>query len=100
MSDEKRTIYHAMRELKDARSQAKMWNDMASSLKDEILEWMDENGKDKISDHKYELSRKEISKRTLSKKDCPVEMWNKYSKESIYSMISIKDIITGKKIEE
>jgi hypothetical protein len=46
---------------------------------------MDKNGDNTINSLEYKLIRKEMSRTTISKKDVPKEIWNKYSRNSIYT---------------
>jgi hypothetical protein len=50
-----------------------------------VDKYFDYNDINSISDNNFVLKRKEIIKNTVSKKDLPTEIWNKYSKESKYN---------------
>jgi hypothetical protein len=45
---------------------------------------MEEQGNNTISNDYFTLRRKEMSRTTISKKDVPIEIWNKYSKPCKY----------------
>lgn len=47
--------------------------------------YFDYNDIDSISDEYFVLKKKEITKHTVSKKDLPRDIWNKYAKESTYT---------------
>ena len=46
---------------------------------------MDKNDGNTINSLEYKLTRKEISRTSISKKDVPKETWNKYSRTSTYT---------------
>lgn len=56
---------------------------------------MDENNIDSISNDKYTLQKKNLNRTSIGKSDLPIDIWNKYSKESFYNAfyISKKGII-------
>ena len=45
---------------------------------------MDNKGVDIISSSNHKLKRKQITRATLSKKNVPKDLWDKYSRESTY----------------
>jgi hypothetical protein len=47
--------------------------------------YFDYNDIDTISDSYFILKKREITKHTVSKKELPIDIWNKYSKESTYT---------------
>jgi len=47
---------------------------------------MDRSGKDRLSGKKYEVTRKKVQKKQISKKETPVEIWNRYSNVIEYNM--------------
>ena len=53
---------------------------------------MDHKNTDSLSSDKYVLSKKDMNKTSISKKDLPIEIWEKYSKESFYSAFYISKI--------
>jgi hypothetical protein len=46
---------------------------------------MDQKGDNTIFTTDYKLSRKEISRTTIAKKDVPKEIWKKYARTSTYT---------------
>lgn len=46
---------------------------------------MDENNIDSISNDKYTLQKKNLNRTSIGKSDLPIDIWNKYSKESFYN---------------
>jgi hypothetical protein len=53
---------------------------------------MDHKNTDTLSSDKYVLSKKDMNKTSISKKDLPIDIWEKYSKESFYSAFYISKI--------
>ena len=45
---------------------------------------MDNNNTNSISNKKYKISRKKMSRDIISKKDIPTDLWSKYSKKTTY----------------
>ena len=46
---------------------------------------MDQKGDNTITTTEYKLSRKEISRTTIAKKDVPKEIWKKYARTCTYT---------------
>jgi hypothetical protein len=47
---------------------------------------MDNNNTDKLDSKLYTLERRELNRTSISKKDLPEEIWNRFSKESFYNV--------------
>lgn len=58
---------------------------------------MDHKNTDILISSKLKLQKKDINKTSLSKKDLPIDIWNKYSKEHFYSAFYISKISDKKK---
>lgn len=52
-----------------------------------VMDGEDENC---LSNSRYTLSRREMNRTILAKDDVPKDIWNKYSKNITYSMITIR----------
>ena len=52
---------------------------------------MNETNTDILSSSKYNLSKKEMNKTTIGKKDLPEDIWNRYSKETFYNAFYISN---------
>jgi hypothetical protein len=50
---------------------------------------MNESNSDVLSSSKYYLSRREMNKTTIGKKDLPEDIWNRFSKETFYNAFYI-----------
>ena len=57
---------------------------------------MNEKRIDELSNDVYVLSRRDMSRTTLSKDDLPGEMWAKYSRNIKYPMYTLRKIKTKK----
>jgi formiminotetrahydrofolate cyclodeaminase len=53
---------------------------------------MDQKGNNTITSSKFTLRRKEMSRSTMSKKNVPTEIWNKYSRPCTYKAYYISKI--------
>ena len=51
-------------------------------IRNKILDEMEKENKDKIIKDKYSIVRQKTLVKRMSKENCPVEIWNRYSKES------------------
>ena len=58
---------------------------------------MDQIEKKSLKTTYYSLKKIDIIKNTISKKDIPVDIWNKYSKETKYSSFYLNPIHKNKK---
>jgi hypothetical protein len=62
--------------------------DKYKSYCDKIMNKLDKNT---LSSSKYTLKRKEMTRSTISKKDLPKDIWNKYCNESSFSVFYLKE---------
>jgi hypothetical protein len=69
----------------DAKQQISELEDKIEKYKKIADNIMDHKNTDTLSCDKYTLSKKDMNKTSISKKDLPIEIWEKYSKESFYS---------------
>jgi hypothetical protein len=51
---------------------------------------MDKEDENCLANSRYTLSRREMNRTILAKDDVPRDIWNKYSKNITYSMITIR----------
>jgi hypothetical protein len=78
----------------DIQNLVKKWADAKTEIADlekkiekykrVVNRFMDEKGNNTITSSQYTLRRKEMTRATISKKNVPTEIWNKYSKPSTY----------------
>ena len=57
-----------------------------------VNRFMDQKGNNTITSSKFTLLRKEMSRSTMSKKNVPTEIWNKYSRPCTYKAYYISKI--------
>jgi len=77
-------------ELYKLRNKIKLYEARVDELKDEILKYMDESNKVKITTDQYVVKAQEMCTERLSKKNVPPEIWQKYAKSSSYTVLNIK----------
>ena len=58
---------------------------------------MDSRNLDTLKNDIYILQKKDMNRTSISKQDLPIDIWNKYSKESFYSAFYISKINEKKK---
>ena len=75
-------------ETKEVMSELELKMEKYKRLANRIMYMKDTNV---LSDDKFTLKRKELSRETLSKKDLPIEIWNKYSNKVKYNAYYLKD---------
>jgi hypothetical protein len=51
---------------------------------------MDNEDKDELSNFNYKLTRRNMSRTTLSKEDMPKDIWNKYARNINYPMYILR----------
>lgn len=52
---------------------------------------MDKNGTNELKDNNFSLSRKNITRETLTKNDLPIDIWNRYSKRCTYQSFYLRN---------
>ena len=77
-------------ELYKLRNKIKIYEARAYELKEEILQYMDEQNKDKISNKQFVVDRRQMKVERMSKSNCPEDVWKKYCKTSNYFVLNIK----------
>lgn len=76
--------YSAKQELSMLEKKIEKYKILAENL-------MNKENVDVLTSNNYILKRKEINKTTIGKKDLPIDIWNKYSKESFYNAFYISN---------
>jgi len=82
--------YSAKQELSMLEKKIEKYKILAENL-------MNKENVDVLTSNNYILKRKEINKTTIGKKDLPIDIWNKYSKESFYNAFYISNKSEEKK---
>jgi hypothetical protein len=74
--------YEAKQQINDLESKIDKYKRIAENI-------MEHKNVETLMNDKFTLHKKDINKTTISKKDLPIEIWNKYSKENFYSAFYI-----------
>lgn len=77
-------IQNLLKKWADAKTEIADLEKKIEKYKRVVNRFMDEKGNNTITSSQYTLRRKEMSRATISKKNVPTEIWNKYSKPSTY----------------
>jgi septation ring formation regulator EzrA len=82
----------------DIRQQIKQLEKEEEIIRDKIKNVMISKKLSQLRGKNYRVVYREMSRDTLSKKDCPPEVWSKYSRKITYPMVKIENL--GEEIEE
>ena len=74
--------YEAKQEISMLEKKIEKYKEVADSI-------MNKTNSDVLSSSKYSLSKREMNKTTIGKKDLPEDIWNRYSKETFYNAFYI-----------
>lgn len=74
--------YEAKQEISMLEKKIEKYKEVAESI-------MNKTNSDVLSSSKYSLSKREMNKTTIGKKDLPEDIWNRYSKETFYNAFYI-----------
>lgn len=74
--------YEAKQEISILEKKIEKCKEVAESI-------MNKTNTDVLSSSKYSLSKREMNKTTIGKKDLPEDIWNRYSKETFYNAFFI-----------
>lgn len=88
VSDEK--LDELMRDWSKVKSKISELEEREKSIKDLITNIMNDNKSDTLTTENYNVKRRYMEKATISKKDVPNDIWEKYSKISKYSAMYLK----------
>jgi hypothetical protein len=77
-------IQNLLKKWADAKTEIADLEKKIEKYKRVVNRFMDEKGNNTITSSQYTLRRKEMSRATISKKNVPTEIWNRYSKPSTY----------------
>jgi len=69
-----------------------------NKIKERISKYMKSKNVNTIKTDNYQVISKEQSRETLCKKDCPSEVWNKYSKKSVFNVLKLNYL--GEEIDD
>lgn len=82
----------------EIHSQIKQLEKEENLIKDKVKSLMLSKALTQVRGGDYRVSYKQMSRESLSKKDCPTELWNKYCKKNTFSVLKIEHI--GEDINE
>ena len=82
--------YEAKQQINDLESKIDKYKRIAENI-------MEHKNVESLMNDKFLLQKKDINKTTISKKDLPIDIWNKYSKENFYSAFYISKANEKKK---
>ena len=74
----------------DAKEQISILEKKLEKYKKYAEHIMDNEDKDEISNLKFSLTRRNMSRTTLSKDDIPKDIWNKYARNINYPMYILR----------
>lgn len=74
------------------KQQIKELEQEESELRNKVEKFMEARNVDQFRSGNFRVSRKKMSRSTLSKKNCPKDVWDKYAKVSNYSVIRIENL--------
>jgi len=80
----------------DAKQEISMLEKKIEKYKEVAESIMNKTNTDVLSSSKYNLSKREMNKTTIGKKDLPEDIWNRYSKETFYNAFYISKNIEKK----
>ena len=70
--------YQAKQEISELEKKCEKYKRLANKI-------MNSQETNKLYNSDYSLSRRDMTRSTLTKKDVPIDIWDKYSKECTYS---------------
>ncbi len=73
------------------KEQSAFFDKRANKLRNEIIEYMNEINIDSIMTSDYIVKKKEMSRESVTKKDLPQDVWDKYCKKLNYETLTIKE---------
>lgn len=74
--------YDAKQEISILEKKIEKYKKLAESI-------MDSKNTDNLSNSLYVLQRRDMNRTSIGKKDLPLELWNKYAKESFFNAFYI-----------
>jgi cytochrome c-type biogenesis protein CcmH/NrfG len=75
--------HNAKQELSLAETNVKKYRDRINGV-------MDDKAKNELRTENFSVSRRTISKETVSKSDLPADIWGRYASKSVYTALYLK----------
>lgn len=76
----------------EIHSQIKQLEKEENLIKEKIKSAMVTKGLTQVRGGDYRVSYRQMTRESLSKKDCPVDVWSKYCKKSSFHVMKIENI--------
>ena len=73
-----------------AKEKIKDLQELLDNYKEIIEEYLDDNTKDKLTTSGFNVERKTMTTQRLSKKNCPSDIWDEYSKTYQTTSLHVK----------
>ena len=74
-----------------AKEKVSFYEKQSEKLKQQVIEYMKDKDVETLVTTNYIVSKKSMSRDTLSKKDVPDDVWKKYAKNISYEAFYIKE---------
>jgi hypothetical protein len=91
MSEDLVTIKEAVEEWYKAKDKVAFYEKQVDKLKQKVIEYMKEKEVETIVTTNYIVSKRVLSRDSLSKKDVPEDFWKKYARNLSYDAYYIKE---------
>lgn len=89
MSSQKERLPDLLKRWWNMKQEIKRLNDEESKIKERIKKAMVSRKLGKIRGGDYSVTYREISRDTLARKDCPPDVWAKYSRKITYPSLRV-----------
>ncbi len=90
MTDNKKDIDSLLNRWYDIKQEISELESKLSKCKSIIEKYMNDKDTDSVSNNTITATRREMSRTSISKKDLPESIWNKYSKESHFVTFTLR----------
>lgn len=84
-------VKEAIEEWYKSKERVSFYEKQVDKIKQKVIEYMNEKGVDSLVTTNYTVSKKNMSRDTLAKKDVPEDIWKKYAKNISYDAFYIKE---------
>lgn len=84
------TVNDILKDWSEKRDKMKVLDEEIKDIKKRVEKLLDKNGSDTIKGKDHIVSRTHQTKEYLSKKDVPLEIWDKYKKKTNYDVLSLR----------
>jgi len=74
-------------------------NKEEEKIKSSVKKAMSTKGLNTLSSERYRVTLKQSSRETLSKKNCPSDVWAQYSKKSTFPLVKLESLQGGDELK-